>query len=74
MTAEAPMLRQHSNSYNIFILVLVSATQVEDVRLKMPDAQEVKTVPVDEETAGAIKAAAAAADKDAPAAEAPAEG
>ncbi len=44
------------------ILCLVSATQVEDVRLKMPEAEEVKTVPVDEETAGAIKAAAAAAD------------
>ena len=32
------------------ILCLVSATAVEDVRLKMPDAQEVKTVPVDGET------------------------
>src|SRR5512135_3456122 len=50
------------------ILCLVSATQVEDVRLKMPDAQEVKTVPVDEETADAIKAAAAAAQAAAPAA------
>jgi uncharacterized membrane protein len=56
------------------ILCLVSATDVEDVRLKMPDAQEVKTVPVDAETAGAIKAAAAAADAAAPAAEAPAAG
>jgi uncharacterized membrane protein len=56
------------------ILCLVSATQVEDVRLKMPDAQEVKTVPVDEATAGEIKAAAAAADAAAPAAEAPAAG
>ena len=57
------------------ILCLVSATQVEDVRLKMPDAQEVKTVPVDEETAGAIKAAAAAAaDSAAPAANAEATG
>ena len=54
------------------ILCLVSATEVEDVRLKMPDAQEVKSVPVDEETAGAIKEAAAAADKAAPATEAPA--
>ena len=54
------------------ILCLVSATEVEDVRLKMPDAQEVTSVPVDEETAGAIKEAAAAADKAAPAAEAPA--
>lgn len=56
------------------ILCLVSATQVEDVRLKMPDAQEIKTVAVDEETAGAVKAAAAAADAGAPAPEAPAEG
>ncbi len=44
------------------ILCLVSATAVEDVRLKMPDAEEVKAVPVDEEAADAIKAAAAAAD------------
>ena len=54
------------------ILALVSATAVEDVRLKMPEAQEVKSVPVDEETANAVKAAAAAADSAAPAAEAPA--
>lgn len=50
------------------ILCLVSATAVEDVRLKMPDAQEVKAVPVDEDAADAIKAAAAAADAGAPAA------
>ncbi len=50
------------------ILCLVSATAVEDVRLKMPDAQEVKAVPVDEEAADAIKAAAAAADAGTPAA------
>ncbi len=58
------------------ILALVSATAVEDVRLKMPEAQEVKSVPVDEETAGAIKAAAAAADPAAPSAgaEAPTAG
>jgi uncharacterized membrane protein len=58
------------------IMCLVTATQVEDVRLKMPDAQEVKAVPVDAETADAIKAAAAAADSAAPAAdaEAPAAG
>jgi uncharacterized membrane protein len=58
------------------ILCLVSAAQAEDVRLKMPDAQEVKTVPVDEETAGAIKEAAAAADSAAPpaGAETPAAG
>jgi uncharacterized membrane protein len=51
------------------ILCLVSATAVEDVRLKMPEAQEVKTVPVDEDTADAIQAAAAAADSAAPAAD-----
>jgi uncharacterized membrane protein len=51
------------------LLCLVSATAVEDVRLKMPDAQEVKTVPVDGETTAAIKAAAVAADTAAPAAE-----
>ena len=52
------------------ILCLVSATAVEDVRLKMPEAQEVKTVPVDAETTAAIKEAAVAADTAAPAAEA----
>ena len=58
------------------ILCLVSAEAAEAVAKKMPDAQEVKTVPVDEETAGAIKAAAAAADAAAPATgtEAPAAG
>ena len=58
------------------ILCLVTATAVEDVRLKMPEAQEVKAVPVDEETADAITAAASAADSAAPAAdaEAPAAG
>ncbi len=58
------------------IMCLVSATAVEEVRLKMPEAQAVKSVPVDEETADAIKAAAAAADAEAPAAnaEAPAAG
>jgi uncharacterized membrane protein len=55
------------------ILCLVSATQADDVAKKMPNAQEVKTVPVDEETAGAIKQAAAAADAAAPAADAGAE-
>lgn len=48
------------------ILCLVSAEAAEAVAKKMPDAQEVKTVPVDEETAGAIKAAAVAADSAAP--------
>jgi uncharacterized membrane protein len=50
------------------ILCLVSATQADEVAKKMPTAEEVKTVPVDEETAGAIKAAAVAADSAAPAA------
>jgi uncharacterized membrane protein len=44
------------------ILCLVSASLAADLAMEMPDAQQVKTVPVDEETAGAIKAAAAAAD------------
>jgi len=43
------------------ILVLVSASDADAVAKRMPDAQEVKTVPVDEETAGAIRDAAAAA-------------
>jgi uncharacterized membrane protein len=51
------------------ILALVSAPAAEAVAKKMPEAQEVKTVPVDEEAAGAIKAAAVAADSSAPAAE-----
>ena len=50
------------------ILCLVSAPAAETVAKKMPEAQEVKTVPVDEETAGAIKAAAAAADSATPSA------
>ena len=56
------------------ILCLVSAPAAEAVAKKMPQAQEVKTVPVDAETADAIKAAAAAADAEAPAADAPAAG
>jgi len=43
------------------ILCLVSAEGAVAVAQTMPHAQEVKTVPVDEETAGAVKAAAAAA-------------
>ena len=50
------------------ILCLVSAPAAETIAKKMPEAQEVKTVPVDEATAGAIKAAAAAADAEPPAA------
>lgn len=50
------------------ILALVSAMDAEAVAQKMPQAEQVKTVPVDEATAGAIKAAAAAAaSQDAPA-------
>ena len=44
------------------ILALVTATDAPAVEAKMPTAQEVKTVPVDEETAGAIKEAAAEAE------------
>ena len=43
------------------IVALVSAMDADAVAQKMPQAEQVKTVPVDEETAGAIKAAAAAA-------------
>jgi uncharacterized membrane protein len=43
------------------ILALVSAIDADAVARKMPEAEQVKTVPVDEETAGAIKAAAATA-------------
>ena len=48
------------------ILALVTATDAPAVEAKMPDAEEVKTVPVDEETAGAIKEAAAEAEAVAP--------
>ena len=41
------------------ILALVTAADAPAVAAKMPDAAEVKTVAVDEETAGAIKEAAA---------------
>jgi uncharacterized membrane protein len=44
------------------ILALVTAADAPAVTDKMPDAAEVKTVTVDDETAGAIKAAAAEAD------------
>jgi uncharacterized membrane protein len=46
------------------ILCLVSATGVEDVRLQMPEAEEVKTVPVDAETAEAVKEASVEATKE----------
>ena len=50
------------------ILALVSSMDADAVAQKMPGAEQVKTVPVDEETAGAIKAAATtAASQDAPA-------
>ena len=48
------------------ILALVTAADAPAVAAKMPDAQEVKTVAVDDETAGAIKEAAAEADAVAP--------
>ncbi len=54
------------------ILALVSARAVSDVRLKMPEAEEIKTVPVDEETAGAIEAAAVEASGQQPAETVPA--
>ena len=50
------------------ILALVSAPAVKAVESKLADAEEVKSVPVDEETAGDIKAAAVAADQATPAA------
>ena len=40
-------------------MALVSAPAVEEVTKALPEPQEVKTVPVDEETADAIKAVAA---------------
>ena len=49
------------------ILALVSAMDSDAVARKMPAAEQVKTVPVDQVTAGAIKAAATAAAHDGPA-------
>jgi uncharacterized membrane protein len=51
------------------ILALVSGWAAEAVAKKLTAAQEVKTVPVDEETAEAVKVASAAAESTAPAAE-----
>ena len=51
------------------IMALVSGWAAEAVAKKLTEAQEVKTVPVDEETAEAVKAAATAADSAAPPAE-----
>jgi uncharacterized membrane protein len=48
------------------IMALVTAKDAPAVEAKMPKAEEVKTVPVDEETAGAIKEAAAEAEAVAP--------
>ena len=48
------------------ILALVTAADAPAVEAKMPAAQEVKTVPVDDETAGAIKEAATQAEAVAP--------
>jgi uncharacterized membrane protein len=56
------------------ILCLVSAAAVPEVTAKMPTAQEVKTVPVDGETAAAVKEAAVAAGDAAAGDPAPAEG
>ena len=47
------------------ILALVAAMDADAVAQKMPQAEQVKTVPVDAATADAIKAAAAEAGKDA---------
>jgi uncharacterized membrane protein len=48
------------------ILALVTAADAPAVEAKMPDAEEVKTVSVDDATAGAIKEAAAEAETVAP--------
>ena len=48
------------------IMALVTAADAIKVEARMPDAEAVKTVPVDEETAGAIKEAAAEAEAVAP--------
>jgi uncharacterized membrane protein len=48
------------------IMALVTATDAPAVEAKMPDAQEVKTVPVDDATASAIKEAATQAETVAP--------
>jgi uncharacterized membrane protein len=48
------------------ILALVRANEARQVEAKMPQAEEVKTVPVDEETADAIKEAASQAEAVAP--------
>jgi uncharacterized membrane protein len=44
------------------ILCLVSAAHADEVTKQMPEAEEVKAIPVDEETADAIKEAAATAE------------
>jgi uncharacterized membrane protein len=57
------------------ILALVTAPDAPKVAAAMPEAQAVETIPVDDETAGAIKGVAAAAEPPAAAAEeAPAAG
>ena len=63
---EGARRRHHAGTSGI--LALVSALDADAVAQKMPKAEQVKTVPVDEETFGAIKAAATAAvSHDAPA-------
>ena len=59
-------LRASSRREHPGILALVTAEDAPAVEAKMPDAEEVKTVPVDEETAGAIKEAAAEAETTTP--------
>jgi uncharacterized membrane protein len=49
------------------ILCLVSAAQADAVTEKMPEAEAVKTIPLDDETADAITEAAAEAEAQAPA-------
>jgi uncharacterized membrane protein len=48
------------------ILALVTAKEVPQIEAKMPEAEEVKTVPVDDETADAIREAASQAEAVAP--------
>ena len=48
------------------ILARVTAKDAPEIEAKMPAAEEVKTIPVDDETAGAIKEAAAEAETTAP--------
>jgi uncharacterized membrane protein len=53
------------------ILALVDLKDVDAITASIPEAQEVKTIPVDEATAGAIEAAAAGGDASATSSSAP---